>query len=78
MTCSELADQTEGMVIANAMGGQFEILKVGTSELISRSDSELVCKGNAKFASGLDDGPIRMIYYQDGDGEWWIEVRTVN
>ena len=73
--CKELAAHWKGEKMTNMFGGETKILKISNPTLVSRSETELVCRGNAMMDRG-DESAVTMSYFQDSDGEWWSKINA--
>ena len=71
--CKELAEHWKGKGMKNMFGMETKILKISNPTLVSRSETELECRGNALMDNG-GESAVTMSYFQDSDGEWWSKI----
>jgi len=73
MTCNDLANNVKGMELSNNLGKKFKILKIYGAKQTSKSETELICTGTAKFNSG-DDKKVKLSIVEDEDGDRFFGV----
>ena len=72
-TCESFGKEIVGSQLTNAFGAGSEILKIYRTTEISRTETTVSCKGQARTTSG----DIDLLYSVeiDEDGEVWFEAR---
>ena len=74
MSCESLGKEIKGMKLQNMLGMEWEIMAVGDTVEISRTDDELVCEADAMTELGRST--LEISYFMM-DGEGYFEVEEV-
>ena len=74
MSCEALGKEIKGMKLQNMLGMEWEIMAVGDTVEISRTDDELVCEADAMTELGRST--LEISYFMM-DGEGYFEVEEV-
>ena len=65
-----------GQKISNRFGKEYEILSLKNVKEVSKSKTELVCKGKGIMSSGDDTELILRIYDDEEDNSRYYEIKT--
>ncbi len=74
VSCESLGEQIKGWKLKNILGTEWEILAVGETTEISKTESELVCEADAMTENGRSK--LKISYFMM-DGEGYVEVKEV-
>tara|TARA_B100000401_G_C52500128_1_gene574641 strand:- start:114 stop:611 length:498 start_codon:yes stop_codon:yes gene_type:complete len=70
-TCEQVAKNAKGSKLKNIFGKETKILLVTNSKEVSRTTDKLICLGDVKLDSGLENKKLRMEYSKEDEQFWY-------